>query len=116
MGIMGGIYVVSAAMGLGLLCVGCYILATGKIPGDRVTGPAQVRRLGVAYVLLSGFFLTQVVGYLGVRLDLWSPRVRSLLILAAFALAAIAAVKINPLRSLTTFRRRPADGSTDHRR
>ncbi|MFG2039089.1 hypothetical protein [Dactylosporangium sp. NPDC048998] len=116
MGIMDGVYVVSAAMGLGELCLGCYVLVTGKIPGGRVTGPAQVRKLGVTFVLLSGFFLIQVIGYLGARLELWSPHIRSLLILAAFAVAVIAIVKSRPLFSLTTFRRPPEGDSTDHHR
>jgi hypothetical protein len=97
--------VAMAIMGLGELCFGSYVLLTGKVPGGRVTEPAQTRKLGVAFILFGGFFLLQVIGYLGVRLSLWSSSIRGLLVLLAFTVAVITLVKSWPLLSLAWFRR-----------
>jgi hypothetical protein len=108
--IMDGVNVAQTVMGLGALGLGSYVLATGKVPGERATEPGQIRKLGVAYILFSGFCLLQVIGYLGVRLGLWSTGIRGLLVLLAFAVAVIALVKFRPLSSLTGLRRHPPAG------
>ncbi|WP_432832811.1 hypothetical protein [Dactylosporangium sp. CA-092794] len=113
MDIMDGVNVVMAIMGLGELCLGSHVLVTGKVPGGRVTEPGQIRKYGVALILFSGFFLLQVIGYLGVRLGLWSSVIRGLLLLLAVAVAAITMVKSRPLFSLTMFRRHPERNSID---
>jgi hypothetical protein len=58
-------------------------------------------------MLFSGFLLLQVVGYLGVRLGLWSEVIRGLLLLLAFAAAVVALRKLRPLFALIWSRRRP---------
>jgi hypothetical protein len=96
---MDGVNIVQAVMGLGTLCLGPHVLVTGKVPGGHAMEPGQIRKLGVDLVLCSGFLLLQVIGSLGVRLGLWSASVRGLLVLLAFAVAAIALVKSRPMAS-----------------
>jgi hypothetical protein len=96
---MDWVNVTEAVMGLGALCLGPYVLVTGKVPGGHAMEPGQIRKLGVDLVLCSGFLLLQVIGYLGIRLGLWSSGVRALLVLLAFAVAAIVVVRSRPMGS-----------------
>ena len=100
MSFMERVNVVLAFMGMGELCFGAYVLATGKVPGGRITEAGEVRRLGVATVLFGLFFLIQAVGYLGARQGWFSSGVRGLLLLLAFAVGILALVRYRPrLRS-----------------
>ena len=74
--------------------------------------PEQVRN--IRDVRFGGFFLLQVIGYLGVRLGLWSQGIRGPVLLLAFAVGTIALVKYSPMFLLTRFRRRPERNSIDH--
>ncbi|WP_433796456.1 hypothetical protein [Actinoplanes sp. CA-252034] len=106
---MDGVNVIMAVMGLGELLLGSYVLTTGRVPGGRARTPDRTRKLGVYLILFSGFFLLQVVGYVGVRLDLFSSVIRGVLVLLAFALGVIALTRYRPQFALTRFRRRTKD-------
>jgi hypothetical protein len=103
--IMDWVNVILTAMGLPELCLGAYLLVTGRLPRRRVTDPEHIRRLGMTSVLLGAFFLLQVVGYLGVRLDLFSQRIRGVSLLLALAVGLFALVKYRPFSLIGVGRR-----------
>ncbi|PRX16518.1 hypothetical protein CLV67_11999 [Actinoplanes italicus] len=110
---MDGVNVIMAVMGMGELCLGAYVLTTGRVPGGYVPSPERIRKLGVFFILISGFFLFQVAGYAGVRLDLFSRGIRSVLVLTAFAVGVIALIKYWPQFALSKVRQQAEDVSTD---
>ncbi|MEU8661620.1 hypothetical protein [Actinoplanes philippinensis] len=106
MELMDGVTIVLAAMGLGELCLGFHVLATGRVPGGRVKDPEQIRKSGVFCILVSGFFLLQAVGYAGVRFDLFPWAVQAVSTLLSFVLGVVAVTRYRPQFVLTGWRRR----------
>ncbi|GAA3455647.1 hypothetical protein [Dactylosporangium matsuzakiense] len=119
MDFVGGVNAVLAVVGVGDLYFGGYSLVTGKVPGagaEDAAEPAEVRRSGVAHLLVSGAVLSLVVGYMGGRPGLWYEIVRDLLFVAAVLFAVIALVKLRPPAWLDRFRRGGEDEAADQHR
>ncbi|GIE78529.1 hypothetical protein Aph02nite_44790 [Actinoplanes philippinensis] len=112
---MDGVTIVLAAMGLGELFLGLYVLAAGRVPGGRVKDPEQIRKFGVFYILVSGFLLLQAVGNAGVQFDLFSWGVQAVLVLLSFVLGVIALTRYRPRFVLTKWRRGAEQTTPGHR-
>ncbi len=87
---------VLTVIGLLMIFLGVDALRNGRARGSRIIDPAEIRKLGVYYLLFSGFFLLQSIGYAGVRLELFPEGVRGVLFLLGFALGVFALLRYRP--------------------